>query len=222
MILDIENVTFNYDAKKSEALFENIDFQLRAGEWVSLMGASGTGKTTFLHIIGGNILPTNGKVRILETDILTLKDKDRQDFKRNHIGFVFQDFRLLPTLNVIENVMLPLLPYEKRSYLISKATKWIERVGLSDRASHLPSALSGGEQQRVAIARALLVNPSILLCDEPTGNLDVKNRDIILALLQSLHQDGVTIFVVTHDPEVATYGDRVYHLQEKRILERTS
>lgn len=221
MIIDMHNVTFSYNRTKSEVLLENINFQMKPGEWVSLMGSSGIGKTTFLHIIGGNIEPTDGKVLILETDIFQSNDNKRQDFKRNHIGFVFQDFRLLPTLNVLENVMLPFLPYEKRNVLVAKAEKWIERVGLSHRISHLPAALSGGEQQRVAIARALLNNPALLLCDEPTGNLDVKNREGILALLQSLHQEGITIFIVTHDPELAAYGERVYHLQKKRIWEGT-
>lgn len=219
MILDMHNVTFCYEKMKSDLLFENINFQMRAGEWVSLMGASGIGKTTLLHMIVGDINPTQGNVLVFENNLFQLNDNKRQDFKRNHIGFIFQDFRLLPTLNVLENVILPFLPYEKRSVLVAKAEKWIERVGLSHRITELPEALSGGEQQRVAIARALLNNPSLLLCDEPTGNLDVKNRDRILALLQSLHREGVSIFIVTHDPEVAAYGERVYHLQKKRIWE---
>lgn len=219
MILDMHNVTFCYEKMKSDLLFENINFQMRAGEWVSLMGASGIGKTTLLHMIVGNINPTNGNVLVFENNLFQLNDNKRQDFKRNHIGFIFQDFRLLPTLNVLENVILPFLPYEKRSVLVAKAEKWIERVGLSHRITELPEALSGGEQQRVAIARALLNNPSLLLCDEPTGNLDVENRNRILALLQSLHREGVSIFIVTHDPEVAAYGERVYHLQKKRIWE---
>lgn len=219
MILDMHNVTFSYEKMKSELLFENINFQMKAGEWVSLMGASGIGKTTLLHMIVGDVNPTNGNVLVFEKNLFQLNDNKRQDFKRNHIGFIFQDFRLLPTLNVLENVILPFLPYEKRSVLVAKAEKWIERVGLSHRITELPEALSGGEQQRVAIARALLNNPSLLLCDEPTGNLDVKNRDRILALLQSLHREGVSIFIVTHDPEVAAYGERVYHLQKKRIWE---
>lgn len=219
MILDMHNVTFSYEKVNSELLFENINFQMRAGEWVSLMGASGIGKTTLLHMIVGNINPTNGNVLVFENNLFQLNDNKRQDFKRNHIGFIFQDFRLLPTLNVLENVILPFLPYEKRSVLVAKAEKWIERVGLSHRITELPEALSGGEQQRVAIARALLNNPSLLLCDEPTGNLDVENRNRILALLQSLHREGVSIFIVTHDPEVAAYGERVYHLQKKRIWE---
>lgn len=219
MILDMHNVTFCYEKMKSDLLFENINFQMRAGEWVSLMGASGIGKTTLLHMIVGDINPTQGNVLVFENNLFQLNDNQRQDFRRNHIGFIFQDFRLLPTLNVLENVILPFLPYEKRSVLVAKAEKWIERVGLSHRITELPEALSGGEQQRVAIARALLNNPSLLLCDEPTGNLDVKNRDRILALLQSLHREGVSIFIVTHDPEVAAYGERVYHLQKKRIWE---
>ena len=219
MILDMHNVTFCYEKMKSDLLFENINFQMRAGEWVSLMGASGIGKTTLLHMIVGDINPTQGNVLVFEKNLFQLNDNKRQDFKRNHIGFIFQDFRLLPTLNVLENVILPFLPYEKRSVLVAKAEKWIERVGLSHRITELPEALSGGEQQRVAIARALLNNPSLLLCDEPTGNLDVENRNRILALLQSLHREGVSIFIVTHDPEVAAYGERVYHLQKKRIWE---
>lgn len=219
MIIDMHNVTFSYEKMKPAQLFENINFQMRAGEWVSLMGASGIGKTTLLHMIVGDVNPTNGNVLVFEKNLFQLNDKKRQDFKRNHIGFIFQDFRLLPTLNVLENVMLPFLPYEKRSVLVAKAEKWIERVGLSHRVTELPEALSGGEQQRVAIARALLNHPSLLLCDEPTGNLDAENRDRIIALLQSLHQEGVSIFIVTHDPEVAVYGERIYHLQKKRIWE---
>lgn len=219
MIIDMHNVTFSYEKVNSELLFENINFQMRAGEWVSLMGASGIGKTTLLHMIVGDVNPTNGNVLVFENNLFQLNDKKRQDFRRNHIGFIFQDFRLLPTLNVLENVILPFLPYEKRSVLVAKAEKWIERVGLSHRVAELPEALSGGEQQRVAIARALLNNPSLLLCDEPTGNLDAENRDRILALLQSLHREGVSIFIVTHDPEVAVYGERIYHLQKKRIWE---
>lgn len=222
MIVETKNLSFQYGTEtEGRHLLSGIDFNMETGEWVALMGASGTGKSTFLNLIGGNLSPTTGTISVHKTFITNLGDNDLQDFKRTHIGFIFQDFRLLPSLTVMENVMLPLLPYGDRKKLMNRAEKWIDRVGLSHRANHLPSRLSGGEQQRAAIARALLIEPTLLLCDEPTGNLDTANRDGILELLDGLKKEvGMSILTVTHDPEVAAYADRVLYLQNGHFIDR--
>lgn len=192
-----------------------MNIQISKGEWVSLVGPSGSGKTSFLKIISALVDCTKGNVHINQTSINELPINKRHDFIRSHVSTVYQQFRLLPQFSVIENVMLPLVPYTKqKKQLEQRALELIEEVGLSHRVSQLPHQLSGGEQQRVAIARALLSNPSILLCDEPTGNLDAKNRDVILTLLSEIHKTGKTILLATHDDVVAKRGETIITFDE--------
>jgi len=196
-----------------------VDLSIARGEFVALVGPSGSGKSTVLNLIGGLDRPTSGQVWINGTE---LSDSDEQTLtrhRRQHVGFVFQSFNLLPRLTAVENVALPLMfsdvPEKERQ---ARARALLERVGLGHRLSHRPTELSGGEQQRVAIARALVGQPALLLADEPTGNLDTKTGAEIMALLKELNQEqGLTLVVVTHDPEVAAFANRVVKLRDGRV-----
>lgn len=196
---------------------DRISFEVQSGEFVAVMGPSGSGKSTMLNLIGCLDVPTSGKVFIEGHDIGTLSDVELTALRRDHIGFVFQQFNLLPLLNVVENVEFPLLlKTKKRENKIPR--DMIRAVGLEDELfTHKPAELSGGQQQRVAIARSLVNNPSILLCDEPTGNLDSRSGATIMELLSSMNQKGTTIIVVTHDPNVAIFARRTLNLMDGRI-----
>lgn len=193
--------------------------QIKAGEWLSLIGSSGTGKTSLLKIIGGMKPPTKGTVYIRDQAIYRLNDSQKHEVIRTQLSFVYQQFNLLPQFNVLENIMLPLIPYENKKSIQKKANEIINKVGLAHRITHFPQQLSGGEQQRVAFARALLTKPAILLCDEPTGNLDSKNRDILLQMLKEVHSEGQTIILVTHDEVVASYGERIIQVEDGVLKE---
>ena len=193
-----------------------VDFNVEKGEFVAIMGPSGSGKSTLLHLLGGLDSVTRGEVLLAGQPFSELPDQEITLARRRNIGFVFQFFNLLPTLSAEENVLLPILidgknPQEYQS----RVDTLMEMIGLGDRRAHKPDQLSGGEQQRVAIARALITNPTILLADEPTGNLDTKTGKIIMSLLrQSCDDLGQTIVVVTHDPRAAAYADRVVFLRD--------
>jgi len=195
-----------------------VDFLVEEGEFVAIMGPSGSGKSTLLHMVGGLDQPSGGEVTLAGARLSQLKDKKVTLLRRRNIGFVFQFFNLLPTLSAEENITLPLLidgknmkAYQQRLDLLLQLT------GLSDRRSHKPEQLSGGEQQRVALARALITEPAILLADEPTGNLDSKTGTVIMELLrQSCDELRQSIVVVTHDPRAAAYADRVVFLRDGR------
>lgn len=197
----------------------NINLQVKEGEFISIMGPSGSGKSTLLHLLGGLDRPTSGKVYIDGVDISELSYSDLCNIRRDKIGFIFQSFNLLPTLNIIENVFVPLAPSgitsEKREY----AKELIDLVGLGDRIHHTPNKLSGGEQQRVAIARAFINKPDIILADEPTGNLDSKSGKEVMQLMKDMNIDeGVTLVIVTHDPNVGNETDRTIHIRDGEIL----
>ncbi|MCQ2150779.1 MAG: ABC transporter ATP-binding protein [Bacteroidales bacterium] len=191
-------------------VLKGVDFSADAGEVVSIMGASGAGKTTFLEILGTLSTPDSGCLTIDGTDVLRLKSRELASFRGRRIGFVFQFHHLLPEFSSLENVMIPaLIAGRKTPEAKKEAGELLARVGLSDRLSHKPSELSGGEQQRVAIARALINHPAVLLADEPTGNLDSRTKEEIHRLFFDLRDSlGQTIIIVTHDPELASMCDR--------------
>jgi putative ABC transport system ATP-binding protein len=197
---------------------DGLDFQTGSGEFVAVMGPSGSGKSTLLHILGALESPTSGTVAVGGVAYEGLDDRELTRIRRDHIGFVFQFFNLLPSLTAHENVYLPALIAGRRDRTLeARSLELLERVGLADRASHRPSELSGGEQQRVSIARALLLAPELLLADEPTGNLDSRAGAGVLRLLRETNEaDGQSIVMVTHDPAAASVADRVVFLRDGR------
>jgi putative ABC transport system ATP-binding protein len=201
---------------------QGVDLEIGRGEFVALVGPSGSGKSTVLNLIGGLDRPTAGEIWIDGTELSARDEKALTRHRRQHVGFVFQSFNLLPRLTAEENVALPLMfggvaEKERRA----RARELLERVGLAERLTHRPTQLSGGEQQRVAIARALVGRPALLLADEPTGNLDTTTGVEIMRLLKELNQGyGLTLIVVTHDPEVAAFADRVVRLRDGRVDQR--
>ena len=196
-----------------------IDLEIYKGEMVAVMGPSGCGKTTLLNIISGIDEPSAGQVFIAQKPLFGIPDDDRTDIRAKEMGFIFQKFHLLDVMNTIENVEIPLLlsgvnPDEASSL----AKKSLEKVGLGDRLNHRPQELSGGQQQRVSIARAIVHNPSVILCDEPTGNLDSLTSSQVMQLLVELNHGGATIVIVTHDPEIASLCSRVVRIQDGVIV----
>ena len=214
--IEIENLgkTFVSDADQVEAL-RAVTTSIAEGTFLGVMGPSGSGKSTFLSLLGGLSQPTSGRLRIDDIDIYALNGEQLADFRREYLGFVFQSFNLIPYLSALENVMLPLavkrIPGRKKKLLAGQV---LERVGLSNRSSHLPNQLSGGEQERVAIARALVNAPPLILADEPTGSLDSNTSREIMALFKTLNRDGQTIVMVTHNNENRPYFDRTILLRD--------
>jgi putative ABC transport system ATP-binding protein len=196
-----------------------VDVRLAAGEFVALMGPSGSGKSTLLQLLGCLDTPSSGAYFLEGRDVSTLSASERSRLRNRKIGFIFQTFNLLPRLNSLENVALPLLYRKETSDAYQRAQRALARVGLAARLNHLPNELSGGERQRVAIARALVSDPAILLADEPTGNLDSHTGTEVMQLLVSLWRDGRTILLVTHDPNVAAYAQRTLNMQDGHILD---
>ena len=217
--LEVDRVSKHYRVSGGEPLraLDDISFTANAGEWIAIMGPSGSGKTTLLNILGCLDQPTAGSVRIASTDIAQLSRADLVRFRAETVGLIFQQYHLIPHLTAIQNVMLA--QYFHSMTDETEARRALEHVGLADRARHLPSQLSGGEQQRVAIARALVNDPKIILADEPTGNLDSANQQIVLDLLNALHAQGRTILLVTHDERVGRCADRRINLDHGRIVE---
>jgi putative ABC transport system ATP-binding protein len=220
-LLQLEGVTkvFTTDEVETHAL-AGIHLEINKGDYISISGPSGCGKSTLLAILGLLDTPSDGKYVLNETPVASLKMRDRARIRNREIGFIFQAFNLIGDLSVYENVELPLtyrnMPARERKGLVMEA---LERVGMSHRMKHYPSQLSGGQQQRVAVARALVGKPSILLADEPTGNLDSANGEAVIELLRDLHRSGATICMVTHDPRYASIADRTIHLFDGRIVE---
>ena len=194
---------------------DNVSIHVDQGEWVAIMGPSGSGKSTMMNIIGCMDRPSEGQVIFDGQDITKESNKKLTEFHRDKIGLVFQQFHLINYLNAVENVMVAQyyhsMPDEK------EALEALERVGLAARANHLPSQLSGGEQQRVCIARALINSPELILADEPTGNLDETNENIVLDIFKKLHKEGTSLVVVTHDPEVADEAQRIIRLEHGKL-----
>ena len=219
-VIDLKGVTKTYKLG-DEVLnaLDNIDFSVRSGEFVAITGPSGSGKSTLANIIGGLDRPTNGSVVVDGQDLSHVRDRQLSDYRNHHIGFVFQSFNLQGTQTALENVMLPLVFARMKSKARKiRAKECLEAVGLGDRLKHRPSQLSGGQRQRVAIARALAVKPSIILADEPTGNLDSARGDEIMKLLKDLNKQGITLVVITHDQSIAKQADRVVQIKDGRIV----
>ena len=216
-LLQIKDLEVSVEEKK---ILKGINLTINKGEFVSIMGPSGCGKSTLLNIMGLLDSPTSGDIEIDGINVCGMSDKELAHFRNQKLGFIFQNFHLIPSLNVIDNVALPLL-YRKglsASERKSKAEKVLKKVGLSHRMKHLPSQLSGGQSQRVAIARAIIGNPEIILADEPTGNLDSKTGIEIMNILHQLNTEGTTIVMVTHDENIANKTGRVIRLLDGTLI----
>lgn len=219
-ILKVENLKRVYGTGASKVVaLDNVSFTVKKGEFVSIVGASGSGKSTLLHLIGGVDRPTSGKVFINDEDIYKLNNDDLAIFRRRQIGLIYQFYNLIPILNVIENISLP-LELDGRKPDKKDLNEMIELLGLENRQSHLPSQLSGGEQQRVSIGRALITRPSLILADEPTGNLDSKASEEIVNLLKKTNKKyNQTIIMITHNLEIAKMTDRIITIEDGRIVD---
>src|SRR3989337_2294066 len=220
-MFEIKEVTKLYEIGDSQVhSLDSVSLKIEKGEFVSVIGPSGSGKSTLLYTLGGLLTPTKGEVIVDGIPIYQLKNKERAEFRRENVGFIFQTFELLPYLTALENVMLPLhLAGVASAEQEEMATEALAKVGLKKRACHKPTELSGGEQQRVAIARGLVNNPSILLADEPTGNLDQKTGNEIMNLLCKLHEkDALTLIFVTHDSAQAKLASRVVEMLDGHVL----
>ena len=219
-MIEVKNVTKIYDGTGSAfKALNGVTFSIKKGEFVAIMGPSGSGKSTLMHIIGALDTPTSGHYLLENHDVSKLSDDELADIRNSKIGFVFQSFNLLPRSTVLRNVMLPLLyaniPHEKREKI---AVECLKGVGLNEEHfTHLSNQLSGGQMQRVAIARALVNNPSLILADEPTGNLDTKTGDIVLNTFQNLNEQGRTIILITHEHDVAAHAKRVILIRDGMI-----
>ena len=219
-ILKVENLNKVYGTGASKVVaLDNVSFTVEKGEFVSIVGASGSGKSTLLHLIGGVDRPTSGKVFINDEDIYKLNNDDLAIFRRRQIGLIYQFYNLIPILNVIENISLP-LELDGRKSDKNDLNEMLELLGLENRKSHLPSQLSGGEQQRVSIGRALITRPSLILADEPTGNLDSKASEDIVSLLKKTNKKyNQTIIMITHNLEIAKMADRIITIEDGRIVD---
>lgn len=212
-LLELKNISKIYGGLKA---LDNVSLSIEKGEWIAIMGPSGSGKSTMMNIVGALDKPTSGEVIFDGRDISKESNKYLTELHRDKIGLVFQQFHLINYLNAVENVMVAQyyhsMPDEK------EALEALERVGLAERARHLPSQLSGGEQQRVCIARALINSPELILADEPTGNLDEANENIVLEIFRQLHKEGTSLIVVTHDPEVGEEAQRIVRLEHGKVI----
>ena len=219
-ILKVENLKRVYGTGASKVVaLDNVSFTVEKGEFVSIVGACGSGKSTLLHLIGGVDRPTSGKVFINDEDIYKLNNDDLAIFRRRQIGLIYQFYNLIPILNVIENISLP-LELDGRKPDKKDLNEMLELLGLENRKSHLPSQLSGGEQQRVSIGRALITRPSLILADEPTGNLDSKASEEIVSLLKKTNKKyNQTIIMITHNLEIAKMTDRIITIEDGRIVD---
>ena len=212
-LVQVEEISKTYGGLRA---LDAVTFDVRAGEWIAIMGPSGSGKTTLINILGGLDRPTSGRAIVDGVNVGTLGERELTRYRAEKIGFVFQGFYLVPYLSAVENVMLA--QYFHSTADEKEAAEALVRVGLGDRLEHLPSRLSGGEQQRVALARALINHPKLILADEPTGNLDEANEQVVLDLLRELHRSGHTILLVTHSPEIGRMADRRIELAHGRLM----
>ncbi len=218
-ILVVENLTKTFDsANKSLTVLDNVSFSVAEGSGISIVGPSGSGKTTLLGLCAGLDVATSGIVSLAGIKLNALDEDDRAYVRNQHIGFIFQNFQLLPTLTALENVTVPLEIRGSKDYK-NKAIELLDRVGLADRMDHYPSQLSGGEQQRVAMARAFITSPRVLFADEPTGNLDEETANKVTELLFDLNkQEGTTLILVTHNMELAAYTNRILRLKGGKVI----
>ena len=217
--IHIRGITRHYEmGVETIRALDGVDLDVARGEYVAVMGSSGSGKSTLMNVVGCLDSPTAGSYLLNGKEVAGLSDGELATIRNQEIGFVFQTFQLLPRTSALENVELPLTYARRpRAERLSRAREALARVGLADRASHHPNELSGGQRQRVAIARALVNNPSILLADEPTGNLDSKTGTEIMGVFARLHETGNTIIVVTHEPDVAAYAHRVISIRDGQV-----
>jgi putative ABC transport system ATP-binding protein len=202
---------------------DHVNVTIKEGEFVAVMGPSGCGKSTLLHLLGGLDKPTEGHVLIAGHNLTDLHDDQLTELRRRNIGFVFQFYNLIPVLSAVENAALPVtLDGMKPAAAKAKAAEWLTRFGMGERLNHRPDQLSGGQQQRVAVARALVAEPSLVLADEPTGNLDTRASDEIASLLRQVSKEfGRAVVMVTHDPRIAAYADRIIFLKDGKIIDET-
>jgi putative ABC transport system ATP-binding protein len=219
-MIKTEKLTKVFSTEEVETYaLHDVDIHVKKSEFVAIMGPSGCGKSTLLNIIGLLDNPTEGLYGFNGTEVSKLKEKDRTDFRKGNIGFIFQSFNLIDELNVYDNVELPLLYLKmKSSERAKKVDEVLKRMKIGHRAKHFPQQLSGGQQQRVAIARAVIANPSLILADEPTGNLDSKNGIEVMNLLSELNQEGATIIMVTHSDRDAGYAHRIINLLDGQVI----
>jgi putative ABC transport system ATP-binding protein len=216
-MLELENITKVYKAGQTEIpALRGISCRIKTGEMVSIVGPSGSGKSTLMNIIGCLDRPTSGKYRLDGIEVDTLDDNQLAEIRNKKIGFVFQSFNLLPRVTALANVELP-LTYAAASNRRQRALQVLESVGLAHRVNHTPSELAGGEQQRVAIARALVNSPALILADEPTGNLDTQTSNEIMLIFKRLNEQGMTIVLVTHEPDIAAYTQRTIKVRDGQI-----
>ncbi len=212
-LVQAEDISKSYGGLRA---LDGVTFEVLSGEWIAIMGPSGSGKTTLINILGGLDRPTSGRAIVDGVNVGTLGERQLTRYRAERVGFVFQHFYLVPYLSALENVMLAQYFHSIADEV--EAAESLVRVGLGDRLHHLPSQLSGGEQQRVALARALINHPKLILADEPTGNLDEANEQIVLELLRELHRSGHTILLVTHSPEIGRMADRRIELAHGRLM----
>jgi putative ABC transport system ATP-binding protein len=218
-VIQLSNVTKRYSSPCESAALDGIDLMIERGEFVAVMGPSGSGKTTMLNIVGLIDTPSSGRYLFGNEDLSSRSVDELTELRRRHVSFIFQSFNLISDLNIHDNVELP-LHYQRvpRARWSNRVREVLELVGLDARAKQFPEQLSGGEQQRVAIARALVNDPSLILADEPTGNLDSRNGAEVMDMLTTLHREGATVLMVTHSPARAAQADRIVHLLDGRIV----
>lgn len=219
-MLKVENLKKSFFTEEIETIALNgVSFEVKEGEFVAVMGPSGCGKSTLLNILGLLDNPTDGKYTLLDKEVGNLRERERTQFRKGNLGFVFQSFNLIDEMTVFENVELPLVYMGvKASERKKRVNEILERMNISHRAGHFPQQLSGGQQQRVAIARAVISNPKLVLADEPTGNLDSKNGQEVMLLLQELNREGTTIIMVTHSQHDAQYASRTICLFDGQVV----
>lgn len=219
-IIQVRNISKTYQADAVETIaLTDISFTINRGEFVAIMGPSGSGKSTLMHILGALDLPTGGSYMLDGENVEKLSDDQLAEIRNRKIGFVFQAYNLLPRTTALKNVILPMIYAGiSKSERLERAKKYLELVGLSDRLGHTSNQLSGGQQQRVAIARALVLNPSLLLADEPTGNIATAQAEEIMAIFQKLNTNGHTIVMITHEPDIARHAKRIIHLKDGKIV----
>ena len=218
-MISVKNVSKIYVTGEVETrALDNVSFEVKKGEFVAIMGPSGSGKSTLMHILGALDKPTSGSYVLDGEEVGKLNDDELADIRNRKIGFVFQAFNLLPRVTALKNLFIPMMyakvPKEER---LETAEKYLKMVGLSDRMNHTSSQLSGGQQQRVAIARALVLNPSIILADEPTGNIASNQAEEVMKIFEKLHKDGRTILMITHEPDIAKHAQRIIHIKDGKI-----
>ncbi|HKM43476.1 MAG TPA: ABC transporter ATP-binding protein [Limnochordia bacterium] len=220
-MIKLEGITKEYFMGDVEIrALDDIHLSVQRGEFLSIMGPSGSGKSTLLNVLGVLDQPSSGSYYLEDVDITRLRDKELAQVRNRHFGFIFQSYNLFPELSALENVMVPLMYAGKpRAERLMRAEELLGNVGMEHRLKHLPTQLSGGEQQRVAIARALANNPTLILADEPTGNLATDQGAEIMGILQKLNEQGTTVVIVTHDPSISTYGKRLVKLRDGSIVE---